>query len=493
MLRKQTKVANKASPAPKVAKKTLGKKKAALKVQKRNKSMSIMQAFTGKSNTHYTNMTNVHAKAPRVTESTEKLITNPEAKFATLKNGMKVVTIESQIPTTSIALSIDVGSRYENQSEGQGGLTNFMERAMLRSTTNRVTGTLYRDMQKFGAQLSTVSGRENLMFTANTPTRVNPVLGAMADVVKAAAYDFIDISQDIIHYMDDIHHRENFHPESLMDEVLHQAAFGNIGLGQAVYMTEHTMAEMKPSQLRNWHNSFMVAKRMTLSAVGVEHDSFVRLADEMFGGIAAETVKIENEPTQYYGGNLRLQDPHHHGPTHLSFAWNAPSLKSNDILTTNVVNQILGGSQPSSRLNNFNVKGLHSAQSFLQSYTDSGLVGVYATVDANSVQAYAANILGEVAGLADTVTDEQVSKAKTALKTQFYSTALGSPELQAQDMARQLQVFGEYKTPKLIQQIDAITTADVKKVAKNIFRSDLPITVASLGDVTQLPREISIE
>jgi predicted Zn-dependent peptidase len=49
------------------------------------------------------------------------------------------------------------------------------------------------------------------------------------------------------------------------------------------------------------------------------------------------------------------------------------------------------------------------------------------------------------------------------------------------------------KFPKFLDQIDAISPKEIKDVAARMFRSDKPITVTTLGDASQLPRDISIE
>jgi processing peptidase subunit alpha len=496
MLRQQAKT--KSSGLKKQQAKT---KKQLRKTTKRTK-ISLVQALTGQSNTP---IIPLHQIYPGSDISYDEFVTPAAPKMAVLKNGMKVITQESPVPISHIALSVDVGSRFENLANHEGGITNFLERGILRSTNNRLTGHLIRDMAKLGADLSSTSSREHLMLTATTPTRINPVLGAMADVVKHAAYDFVDFRVDVGYYTQDTRMRQHHNPDVLVNEVLHQAAFGNIGLGQSMYMNDHDLMKLTPKHLKNWHNSFFVANRMTLAAVGVDHDSFVRLADEMFGGIHEETVKIDNEVTEYVGGNIRLQDPHHHGPTHVAFAWDAPSLKSNDVVAANVLQTLIGGGSAFSsggpgkgmytRLYT-NIlgsrPGVASAESFMTSYSDAGLLGVYAQVEPHAVLGYTEAVLGELAGLPDTINDQEVSRAKNMLKSNLLAH-IGASSNKAEEMARNIQLFGEYKFPKFLDQIDAISPKEIKDVAGRIFRSDKPITVTTLGDASQLPRDISIE
>jgi len=73
---------------------------------------------------------------------------------AVFNRGTIVSTAQTvnSLPLSTISLSIDMGSRYEHP-EIQG-LTHFMTQSLLRSTNNRLTGALHRDMAKLGVELS---------------------------------------------------------------------------------------------------------------------------------------------------------------------------------------------------------------------------------------------------------------------------------------------------------------------------------------------------
>lgn len=489
-------------------------KKTVKKVTKRSihtaPAMSLMQCFTRASTYRAVDLDKFHPDGPSIIGPTSsdwptELVTPAPAQTTTLKNGIKIITQQGRTPVSHISLSVDMGSRYENSANGEQGLSHFMERSLLRSTTNRVTSSLVRDMAKLGSEITATSSRESFIISASTPTRINPVLGAIADLVKAPAYETVEVCQDLNEYESQTTQRLK-HVRIVMDDMLHQAAFGNYGIGQSTYVPEMSLSTITPSKLLNWHNTFMVGSRMTLAATGVDHESFVRLADEMFGGIKRDTVQIDVEPTEYIGGQIRLQDAEYTGPTQLIFAWDAPSLKSSNLVAANVLQTIIGSGSVDSnkatgkgkftRLHDnvyVNRPDLISTESFLTSYSDAGLLGIYAEVEPRGTLQVTEAILQEVAGLADTVTDEQVSRAKNTLKTNLLKhMAFGNNR--TEEMARGTQIFGENKLPKLIDQIDTVTTKDVKTVAAQIFRNpEKPITVVTMGDASQLPRDIAIQ
>lgn len=440
-------------------------------------------------------------------------------QISTLSNGIKVVTTTSPLPVTHITLSIKAGSRFENVELGEAGMTHLLERSILRSSTNRVTGTLFRDMAKLGADLEASAGRETLLIKASSPTRVNPVLGAIADIVKNASYDLVDLRTDMMYYVSDTHRRHG-DSDAMLDETLHMAAFGptpltepladgtvpHFGLGNSLYMSEHALADVTPAKLRKFHAKFLTADRMTIGAVGVEHDSFVALAEEMFGSIhtASDEVKasIPNTQTAYVAGNLRLHDQEHAENTTVSLAWNAPSLLSQHLAATNVLQTLLGGGAsfssggPGKGMYSRLYRNILQSYDFVQSvdsyytnYTDAGLFGVVGTVPAGSAGDFAEVILQEMAALPDSINEFEVSRAKNMLRSQLLEHVGDGNEF-CDEMTNNVALFGKYQFPHFLEQVEAVTLQDVKNVAAMIIEQD--ITVVTHGDAADLPREVAM-
>ena len=406
---------------------------------------------------------------------------------------------------THVSISVETGSRWENPEEGECGITHFIERALLRSTTNRLTSSLIRDMAKLGADLSTTASRENLMISATAPTQLKPVVGAMADIIKNAAYDHFDFESDRLHYANEIEARERDQHDVNMHEVLHKASFGASRLGQTMYMNQHDLNQLTPQKLQAWHKKYFVADRITIGAVGVDHDSFAALCEEMFGDVERQVEEIPNPQTCYHGDDIRLYSPDYEGPTHVAFAWNAPSMLSDQIVAAHVLQSCLGGGASFSSggpgkgmytriYTNIlgGVPGVQSADSFMTQYSDAGIFGVYAQVDAHHVMDYTQAILGEFINAGYSLTDSEVQRGKNMLKSNLYAH-MSAASNRSDELARNIQLFDEFRFPKFMDQIDAITTADVREIALQIFNNNDPqITVATLGDVTQLPRKLVI-
>eukprot|EP00461_Guttulinopsis_vulgaris_P008364 UN08416 len=65
-----------------------------------------------------------------------------------------------------------------------------------------------------------------------------------------------------------------------------------------------------------------------------------------------------------------------------------------------------------------------------------------------------------------------------------------SSHTRGEELARNLQVFGEYKLPKLFNQIDDISARDVQKLFDKMLQD--PVAVSIYGDAPRFPRKVQL-
>merc|ERR1711971_936650 len=76
----------------------------------------------------------------------------PETKTTTLPNGIRVATEDSGIPTCTVGLWIDAGSRLEN--ENNNGVAHFLEHMAFKGTEKRSQTDLELQIENMGAHLN---------------------------------------------------------------------------------------------------------------------------------------------------------------------------------------------------------------------------------------------------------------------------------------------------------------------------------------------------
>ena len=408
---------------------------------------------------------------------------------------MKVITDSTPSPIASMHLNVDVGSRYE--SAEASGMTSFLQRMLMKSTVNRSTLRLVQETAKLGINITTSSSRDNFAFTGeSTIESVDQALGTIADLASFPAFEAHELPLELEGLAAD-HESRKALIDVQINENIHAAAFGPSGLGASIYGNKNSFQNFDFHSLTAWHRKFFTPSRMVLSATGVNHETFVALADELFEGLYPDIDVIQKSASPYIGGEVRQQDFDFSGLTHFAVGFEAPSWKSKDVYAASVLQTLLGGGGSFSaggpgkglysRLyTNLLCKnqGIESANSFNSIFEDAGLFGIYVTADPSEMGKVVDAVVAEATKLTK-VTEEEVSRAKNQLK----STILMNLEIRAnraEDMARHIAIFGKYDPKAVIAAIDAVTVADVERVAAQMLKS--PLSTTSYGQTTGIPR-----
>jgi len=88
----------------------------------------------------------------------------PETKVTQLANGMRVASEDSGIPTTTVGLWIDAGSRFE--TDKNNGVAHFLEHMAFKGTKKRSQTELELEVENMGAHLNAYTSREQTVYYA---------------------------------------------------------------------------------------------------------------------------------------------------------------------------------------------------------------------------------------------------------------------------------------------------------------------------------------
>ncbi|VDI57106.1 Hypothetical predicted protein, partial [Mytilus galloprovincialis] len=103
------------------------------------------------------------AKAATYESTIENL---PETRVTTLDNGVRVATEDSGIPTCTVGLWIDAGSRFENAKNN--GTAHFLEHMAFKGTQKRSQTDLELEVENMGAHLNAYTSREQTVYYAKS-------------------------------------------------------------------------------------------------------------------------------------------------------------------------------------------------------------------------------------------------------------------------------------------------------------------------------------
>jgi len=422
-----------------------------------------------------------------------------QVQLTTLPNGLRVLSADSASPISSVGVFIDTGSRYETSISG---ISHFLETIAFQSTSNRSHFVLVRELLKIGANVSCASSREHTVYAVDSMREYVPqAIATLADVMQNHSFDAAEIALAKDAYRERIDAWSQV-PDMQVMEAIHKAAYFNNTLGLPLYANEHSLAQMTPETLQQHMKAFFTPNRMVVSAVGVEHDELCHLVSSEFTSLS-EPCDMPKAKANYTGGDVRLHQPNE--MTHFAIAFETASWHDKDLVPMCVLQMMMGGGGSFSAggpgkgmysrlyenvLNRYT--WIHSANSFNSIHSDSSLFGFYGTALPQQAGPLVQVLCDEAKKMSGAISAEELDRAKTQLKSAVLMQ-LETRGLKLEDLGRQLITYNKIKSAsEICAEIDAVSAADVQRVASSMTASSRAPSVAAVGDLSLLPRYDSI-
>jgi len=128
----------------------------------------------------------------------------------------------------------------------------------------------------------------------------------------------------------------------------------------------------------------------------------------------------------------------------------------------------------------------HSISTFHTTYSDTGLMGVYAVAEPTTLFNLTSLIMDCLTTLSYKVDENQLNEAKTHLKTTLLHS-LNHSDYACEEIGKQLLNYGRRIHPlEWITRIESVDAAAVKRAANRFFY-DRDHVCAALGPIWELP------
>jgi processing peptidase subunit alpha len=314
-------------------------------------------------------------------------------------------------------------------------------------------------------------------------------------------------------------------PELYLQEALQRAAYGeNQQLGKPHFCPPNMVDKLtRQTCLDYWKTQFLAnPKGLVVGGAGVNHDQLVRLVEDHFGHLQQQDEnRVPLTLCRYQGGYAEFQIP---PPPDFDPAISVDDLSAadkdkrltrvavaletsgwhghDDLVAACVLQTLLGGGSSFSAggpgkgmysrlyrqvLNMYS--WAESAEAFTAFHSESGLFGIAGSAQpkhAHDLTKVLSEHLGRLA--TRTVTEGELSRARNMLKCNVL-TQLESRLVLFEDMARQVLTYGKREgIAETCRKIDAVTAADVQRIAVKGLQNGPP-TVAAVGiDISKVPR-----
>ena len=240
----------------------------------------------------------------------QTIVNVPETKVSELSNGVRVATEDSGIPTCTVGVWIDAGSRYETPQNN--GVAHFLEHMAFKGTSKRSQTQLELEIENMGAHLNAYTSREQTVYYAKCLSRDLPrAMEILADIIENSKFGEEEIERERGVILREMQEVETNLQEVVFDH-LHSVAFQQTPLGMTILGPTENIKKINRQDLVEYINTHYKGPRIVLAgAGGVDHNELVKLANEHFGNIKAtyDSSEVpELKPCRFTGSDIRVRD-----------------------------------------------------------------------------------------------------------------------------------------------------------------------------------------
>lgn len=416
----------------------------------------------------------------------------------TLANGLRIIHLPSAQPVVYCGYAVGAGTRDEELGREEG-MAHFCEHITFKGTERRSSMQILGHLESVGGDLNAFTNKEETVYHAAVlKENIDRAVDLLTDIVFHSTYPQAEIDKEVEVIVDEIE-SYNDSPAELVYDLFENAVFGGHPLGHNILGTAEKLRRYTTADALRFTRRYYRPENSVFFAYGdVDFRKLVRLleranaASNVVSNVAAVSLPQQqalcDESAGCGGGNdtaaavlppYVAQHIEHHMDTHLAHVMlgtRAYDVHDERRIALYLLNNILGGPGMTARLNvSLRERNalVYTVESMAQSYSDTGLWAVYFGCDPKNVKRCLRLIRRELDKVMQRpLSDAQLRAAKRQIRGQI-GIACDSRESFALDFAKSYLHYGWKKdVTALCERIDALTAADLQRVAQDLFAEE---------------------
>ena len=276
-------------------------------------------------------------------------------------------------------------------------------------------------------------------------------------------------------------------PDSVAFDLLQDAAYPDQPMGRTILGPAEIVADMQREQLVAFVDAHYCPMRMVLSGAGrVDHGRLVDMANRLFGDMANPAGSTA-EPARFMGGT-KVDRRAEQEQVHLCLAIEGLPTNHPDDVVLQVLSTALGGGMTSRLFQEIREKrGLcYAVSSFNHAYGDTGLVGVYAATDVDSLSDLMQVAAHEVRAILDDPSEDELAVARAQMRAGMIMGLEGSAAV-CEHLALNLLSYGRHMpVDEILAKIDAVDAAAVRRLGRQLLAGK-GLSLAAVGPLGEMP------
>ena len=406
----------------------------------------------------------------------------------TLDNGLRLVT-ETMPHTRSVAMGmfIGVGSRYE--TEGNAGISHFVEHMCFKGTTKRRTPSeISAAIEGVGGMLNAGTDKEMTVYWSKVAQPHFAVsIDVLVDMLVNSRFDEGDIERERQVIIEEIRMTKDT-PSQEVNLIFDELMWPDHPLGKDTAGSKESVSSINRNMLLGFMRDRYSPSNMVVAISGnIEHESALEAISRAFDSWGSR------KPAGAYAPFVRKTNPRvkmeRRDTEQVQICLGVPGLSLFDPkrYTLDLLNVVLGEGMSSRLFTEIrDNRGLaYSIYSYVDHFLDSGALTVCAGVEPGKLRTTIEATLEQLAKFKDEVVGEpELAKAKELSKGRLLLRMEDSRNVNGWLGGQEILTNRILTVDEVIKSIDSVTTAQIKDLARELLVGE-GLRVAVVGPITK--------
>ncbi len=398
-----------------------------------------------------------------------------EYNIIELESGLRIV--HKQVQHTKVAhcgFVLDIGSRDENFK--QQGIAHFLEHMAFKGTRTRKAYHIINRLESVGGELNAFTTKEKIYFYASVLDKhFERAFELLTDITFNSIFPEKEIQKEKGVILEEMAMYQDAPEDAIFDE-FDTVVFPNHSLGYNILGTSESVNSFTQQDFLNFLDQNLNSQRLIVSVVGnITLKKLQRVVDKHLRQVPKfDASSNRMKAKQFKPEVIEIKKPINQA--HCMIGTTAYALSDERRIPFFVLNQLLGGSGMTSRLNMMlrEKNGLvYNVESNYTTYVDTGLFTVYFGTEKKQLNRALKLVKQELKKLKEVPLGKvQLATIKEQLCGQL-AMAEESNVSMMQMMAKSMLDLGEIDTLNVIfDKINDVSSANLQDLANEVFQED---------------------
>ena len=401
-----------------------------------------------------------------------------------MDNGLRIV-FEKIDYVKSVSTGIWVGAGSINETTINNGISHMIEHMLFKGTKKRSAFDIAEEIDSMGGQINAFTTKECTgYYTKVASYFFDKSLEILSDMIFNSVFDEEELEKEKKVILEEILMYEDS-PEDYVHELLTKISFEGNAISYPILGDIESVNGINRQTIDDYMDNYYTADNVVISIVGnTTLDEVKQLCNKYFSNFR-KTIKITETPKSFdYTSNKQGV---HKNIEQLHFCISVKGFERNSphYYSTNILNNVLGGSMSSRLFQNIREKSglVYSIYSFHSSYKMSGLFGIYSALKEENVQEALQQIKSEIDSFRKgDISVSEFERAKSQIKGN-YILSLENTSNRMTVLGRRELFYNETIQPEdIIPKIEKVVYGDVIDVSKMLFKES-DFNIAFTGNI----------